>query len=65
MLHASCRLRVLTSSVSHEATRRELKIISPEQVDSYLVDAVPLSVDSMDLVLRRGWERFTDRYFDD
>jgi len=41
-----------------------LKIISPDRVHRYLKRAVPLSINELDLVLRRGWERFTDRYFD-
>jgi spermidine synthase len=44
---------------------KKIKVIPPSAVASYLKKAVPLSVNSMDLVLRRGWERFTDRYFDD
>ena len=44
---------------------RRLDIVSPDEVDEYLTRAVPLSVNSMDLVLRRGWERFVNRYFDD
>ena len=38
-------------------------IIEPSEVDGYLDRAVPLSLNTLDLVLRRGWERFTDRYF--
>ena len=45
--------------------RDELKLVRPDKVDSYLKRAVPLAADTMDLVLRRGWERFTNRYFDD
>ena len=50
------------------ATRKyekDLEIIIPEDVDFYLSKAVPLALDNLDLVLRRGWERFSDRYFDD
>ncbi len=42
---------------------RRLTTIEPDDVDDYLVDATPLTMDTMDLVLRRGWDRFTDRYF--
>ncbi len=41
-----------------------LEIITPEEVPSYLTEAIPLAIDNLDLVLRRGWERFTNRYFD-
>ncbi|MBT4619675.1 MAG: hypothetical protein HOC04_01060 [Nitrospina sp.] len=41
----------------------ELEII--DDTSYYLSEAVPLALDNLDLVLRRGWERFTDRYFDD
>ena len=40
-----------------------LTVVEPSVVDDYLVNAVPLTLDTMDLVLRRGWERFTKRYF--
>jgi len=42
-----------------------LAIIPPLDIAFYLSEAVPLALDNLDLVLRRGWERFTDRYFDD
>ncbi len=42
---------------------KRLQVIVPHRVDRYLTRAVPLSVNHLDLVLRRGWERFTDRYF--
>ena len=44
---------------------RRLKVIEPDQLDRYLERAIPLTVDRMDLVLRRGLERFTNRYFDE
>lgn len=44
---------------------KKIKVIQPDRVRSYLKKAVPLSVDTMDLVLRRGWERFSNRYMDD
>ncbi|HHH38015.1 MAG TPA: hypothetical protein ENK50_00345 [Sedimenticola sp.] len=47
------------------AYENRLRVIPPHQVDRYLTRAVPMSVNHMDLVLRRGWERFADRYFDD
>ena len=40
-----------------------IAIIPPNQVGTYLTNAIPLSVNNMDLVLRLGWERFADRYF--
>jgi spermidine synthase len=42
-----------------------LALIPPSGVDAYLVEATPFAVDQMDTVLRRGWERFVNRYFDD
>ncbi len=47
------------------AYEQRLQVIPPSAVDDFLTRAVPLSVNNMDLVLRRGWERFTNRYFDD
>ena len=44
---------------------RGLEIITPRRIASYLDEAVPLALDNLDLVLKRGWERFSDRYFDD
>lgn len=41
---------------------RRLELIRPVQVKRYVQDAVPLSTDRMDIVLRRGWVRFFDRY---
>jgi spermidine synthase len=48
-----------------QSYEKSIKVVTPAAIDSYLAKAVPLSVNSMDLVLKRGWERFTDRYFDD
>jgi spermidine synthase len=42
-----------------------LEIITPDDIAFYLSEAIPLALDNLDLVLRRGWERFADRYFDD
>ena len=42
---------------------KTVRVIPAPSVDSYLKQATPLSVDKLDLVLRRGWERFTGRYF--
>jgi len=53
-------VRKLTSSYEEN-----LEILSPSDVPFYLTRAEPLALDNLDLVLRRGWERFTDRYFDD
>ncbi len=41
-----------------------LEIISPYDVPLYLSEAVPLALDNLDLVLCRGLDRFTDRYWD-
>jgi spermidine synthase len=43
----------------------ELEIIAPDDIAFYLTEAVPLALDNLDLVLRRGWERFAGRYFDE
>ena len=45
--------------------RDRVRLASPGTVDEFVTAATPLSVNRMDLVLRRGWERFADRYFDD
>ncbi len=42
-----------------------LTIITPEEIPYYLTKAEALQIDTLDLVLRRGWERFMGRYFDD
>jgi len=42
-----------------------LKIIPPGDIPFYLVKAEALQIDTLDLVLRRGWERFMGRYFED
>jgi len=42
-----------------------LTIIPPDQVPGYLTKAQALQIDTLDLVLRRGWERFMDRYFEE
>jgi hypothetical protein len=39
--------------------------LSSFDIPFYLTEAVPLALDNLDLVLRRGWERFAGRYFDD
>lgn len=44
---------------------KDLEIIAPEKIKHYLTKAVPLALDNLDLVFRRGWERFHGRYFDD
>lgn len=41
-----------------------LEIIVSNDIPSYLSEAVPLALDNLDLVLCRGLDRFTDRYFD-
>jgi hypothetical protein len=40
-----------------------LEIIVPNDILSYLSEAVPLALDNLDLVLCRGLDRFTDLYF--
>jgi spermidine synthase len=63
--YASNRLPFTLQEV-REATRKHeegLEIIAPDEVPFYLTRAVPLAIDNLDLVLRRGWERFTKRYF--
>jgi len=55
-------VRNITQSFEDEDSR---KIIPPEEISSYLSEAVPLEIDKLDLVLRRGWERFFNRYFED
>jgi spermidine synthase len=41
---------------------QNLELIRPAQIQGFIEDAVPLSTDRMDIVLRRGWARFFDRY---
>jgi spermidine synthase len=41
---------------------RGLELIRPSQVPRFVEEATPLSIDRMDLVLRRGWARFFSRY---
>lgn len=40
-----------------------LEIVVPRDIPSFLTKAVPLALDNLDLVLCRGLDRFTDRYF--
>jgi len=54
--------KVRTATKMHE---EDLKIVSPDQVPAYIAETTPLAVDNLDLVLRRGWERFEGRYFDE
>ena len=61
--HLPFNIHDLESAIkSYESS---VEIISPEKIGSYLEKAKPLSLDNLDLVFRRGWERFLDRYFDD
>lgn len=53
---------VQRETASYEST---LQIIPAAAVPDYLQNARPLALDNLDLVLRRGWERFSGRYFDD
>lgn len=50
-------------SATHEY-EEGLEIITPNDIPFYLTKAVPLALDNLDLVLCRGLDRFTDRYFD-
>lgn len=63
--YAARRLPFTSEDIRREATRRgdTVSVIEPGEVGGYLVNAKPLSVNTMDLVLRRGWERFWKRYF--
>ncbi len=65
--YASRRLPFTGEEIRSQARFYEesIDLITPEELPGYLTRAVPLSVNTMDLVLRRGWERFTDRYFRD
>ena len=65
--YASDHLPFNASDVE-QATRdyeQDLTILSSFDIPFYLTEAVPLALDNLDLVLRRGWERFAGRYFDD
>ncbi|PIQ98118.1 MAG: hypothetical protein COV67_00625 [Nitrospinae bacterium CG11_big_fil_rev_8_21_14_0_20_56_8] len=63
--YASDRLPFSPGDLIREARSFEsaLEIIPANRVHVFLDRAVPLSLDNMDLVLGRGWERFFDRYF--
>lgn len=65
--YASNHLPFNTQDV-REATQKheeDLVILPPKEIAFYITEALPLAIDNLDLVLRRGWERFTNRYFDD
>jgi spermidine synthase len=65
--YAAMDLPFSAVDVRRESRRYEkgLKVVKPPHVDRYLQTAKPLTLDQMDLVLRRGWERFEKRYFHD
>jgi len=42
----------------------DIAVYNPKRLHLFLKKAEPLSVDHMEVVLRRGMERFLDRYFD-
>jgi hypothetical protein len=65
--YASMKLPFSAADVRRvgRAYDRRLQVVRPEGVADYLTKATPLAVDNLDLVLRRGFERFMDRYFDD
>ncbi|MBI4389291.1 MAG: hypothetical protein HY580_03845 [Nitrospinae bacterium] len=65
--YASRKLPFTEQDVRGRTLQREpdLKIIPPGQIGVYLDKAEPLALDNMDLVLRRGWERFAGRYLND
>ncbi len=50
-----------SATLEHE---EGLEIIVPNDIPFYLSEAIPLALDNLDLVLCRGLDRFTDRYFD-
>ena len=64
--YASDHLPFNKSDVKKTTSNYEegLEVLSSFDVPFYLSNAVPLAVDNLDLVLRRGWERFAGRYFD-
>ncbi len=65
--YASVKLP-FTAADLHRQSRsyeKRITVIHPDSVARYLDRATALSVDHMNLVLRRGLERFMDRYFDD
>jgi len=63
--YASRRLPFTGAEVRREGVAYDgrIAVIEPGEVAGYLTAARPLSVDTMDIVLKRGWERFTSRYF--
>ncbi|MHB9119596.1 MAG: spermine/spermidine synthase domain-containing protein [Burkholderiales bacterium] len=42
-----------------------VQLIEPKDIAPYLARATPLTTNTMDLVIRRGWERINSRYFHD
>ena len=65
--YASMKLPFTIADIAEGTSsyRDRVRLASPGTVDEFVTAATPLSVNRMDLVLRRGWERFADRYFDD
>lgn len=63
--YAARRLPFTSAEVRREAAPYEnrITIIEPKDLAGYLAKAKPLSVDAMDIVLKRGWERVSSRYF--
>ncbi len=63
--YAGDRLPFTADRVRHSpvAGERRLQVFETAQVDEMLTGAVPFSLDRMDRVLLRGWERVRARYF--
>jgi hypothetical protein len=65
--YASIDLPFSESDLRNQAKsyEKQIRLFSSGTLDQYLQNAVALSVDTRDLVLRRGWERFASRDLDD
>jgi spermidine synthase len=63
--YAADQLPFTTADIRRAAGDHEehIRVIHPAGISRYLKEASALSVDNMDLVLRRGLERFLNRYF--
>ncbi len=63
--YASRKLPFDGEAVREAAREFETRIslVTPEAIDAYLDKTEPLSLDHLDVVLERGWERFRGRYF--
>lgn len=45
------------------SSETSLEVLTPEMVQRHQEGAAPFTIDSLDWVLLRGWERFSGRYF--